>query len=141
MNPIFILDLIRLFTIAGVRPIHEHQAVHCFGGLQNMVTLLTRDQKFTCLHNPGTCAFLKRDDSQIELILPSIPEHDGWLLPTEEDLAKLFEIFTLEGKNFTLLEEHNHNTAILKAFMFKHNTGAVVQILWRATPIFPADQK
>ena len=118
----------------------EHFARHSYA-IQIEIEYLVAEQKFDLILNKGSCAFLKRGDQQIELILPEgAPEHMGWVVSSLEDFTKLYEILVVSPwrNEFTLLKDHRINKPELKAVMFRYKNGAVVQFVWRQTPLFPA---
>ncbi len=141
--PRFTRDLTAIFVAAGVEAKPEHIARHSHNGLQEEVRFLVDNQKYVCLQNNGSNAFLKRGDDQIELILPDdAPEHLGCTVHSKEDFGKLFIAFLADGDgSFIHLSEYNTdyktNEEERRSFMFAHNDGPVVQIAWRLTPIFP----
>jgi hypothetical protein len=140
LDPRFLVDFFSALTYANVKAKPEHVARHSYG-LQIEVEYLTSEQRFTCLLNTGSVAFLKRGDQQIELILPeAAPEHVGWAVSSLDDFEKLYAhlITDKNPRSFTLLPDFNINRDDLKAVMFKHNESeAVVQIVCRKEPIFP----
>ena len=128
-----------LFSSA-IAAVPEHFARHSYA-IQIEIEYLVAEQKFDLLLNKGSCAFLKRGNQQIELILPEgPPEHMGWIVSgPEEDFARLYEILILSpwSNEFTLLEDYLINEPGLKAMMFRYKNGAVIQFVWRQTPLFP----
>jgi len=136
------LDFLTVTSASGVSVKPEHIAVHCYNGVQTEVENLVSKKGFVCLSNSGTTAFLKRRGQQIELIAPSgAPEHVAWLVSNTDDFATLHEAFAMVGcDSFKLLEEHNINREDLKAMMFRHEDGAVIQIVWRKILIFTSSE-
>lgn len=134
----FISDFFGVLSASGVSAKPEHIARHSHGNLQDEVDFLVSKQGYTCLQNTGSSAFLKRGDQQIELICPEkAPEHAAWIASNVQDFAALFETFVTAGSgHFTWLKEHNINRKDLKAMMFQHENGCVIQIVWRNKPVF-----
>jgi len=137
----FATDFFDVLRASGVVATLEHIAIHT-SNIQFEIELLTA-HGFACVFKNDICAFLKNGAEQIELIFPeNAPEHAGWKVESLEDFARLHESFIMFGnKSFTLLPEHNINRDDLKAMMFQHKNGAVIQIVWRERDLFPTTPK
>lgn len=140
----FMQDFLTVVNASGISVRPEHIAQHSHGEVLAEIEHLTSKQNFVYLQSPSGI-FLKRKDAQIELIRDDVsrqPEHVGWIVETIEDFARLYESFALtrtELGTFTFLEEQEFDNFTLKWAMFQHSNGAVVQIIWRKTPIFPTE--
>ncbi len=120
----------------------EHVAVNYYGHMSILLNELIDHQQFK--HHGRAlpdCAFLSRDDMQIELIPPHVVAHQGWRLQTESDFASLRGALMLDPNFEQLMEYSIRDGDRMMASMFRHIQSEVcVQIVWRKEDLFPSKE-
>lgn len=123
----------------------EHQAIHASAELGyragpiQFTSLHYQQMGYGVLKQTQELAFLERGDHRIELILPAVPEHVGFVFPYgDEGLSPyLDQLNRISGSvGWSLIEREDDPTT--RSFgLFRHlSTGLVLQILHRAQPLF-----
>jgi hypothetical protein len=133
-HPPALFDL--TICLQSVPAVHEHSAWRCEYNFETDAQKLGELGHILVKDVPGIAMFFVRPGSEvrIELIGRDREEHEAWAVPTLQDFRRLDLAFQNVDR-FTPTGEF-YDTPTLKAKLFRHVTGTVVQIVWREEQIY-----
>ncbi len=135
-NPSTFLRLAAATSTLSLTP--EHTALHYGTSLDPSLAWWRNMGYNNVLKNTGVIAFIKhtKEDSIIELIPHTTPEHLGYSVPTKEKFFEFLKQIEKDKDTYEVISKKTEDGEGLLFVLFRDKmTQDVLQIVWRAEPL------